>query len=81
MPRCNYWDPSFVCDAPLATAQEIADGCCSSCAAKIDAAAARNMAAMPSFERRIAAEAGPDLAEEAIEAARAFLDANPDCAF
>jgi hypothetical protein len=39
------------------------------------------MAAMPSFERRIAAEAGPDLAEEAIEAARAFLDANPDCAF
>jgi hypothetical protein len=81
-PRCNNWTPAEgACDAPLATAQEIADGCCSRCSTAISAALRRNLAALPSFERRIAAEAGPDLAEEAIEIARTALDADPSIAF
>jgi hypothetical protein len=82
MPRCNNWTPAEgACDAPLSTAQEIADGCCSRCAQSLDKALQRHLAALPSFERRIAAEAGPDLAEEAIEIARAALDADPSIAF
>jgi hypothetical protein len=44
MDRCSYWEPGFICDRPLRNEREIADGCCASCASRVDVALERALA-------------------------------------